>query len=198
MSFEPCHIEYDLSRRQRLAIHLGRWLPTLPGTVFVVGVGIVSAHVLSSLVSRWFLVFWVVPLWAGGRWFWGFPKGLLNVVFVPLQHMDIIVEETGLGFLVKGERFWVFLDGIRSIERHCEDTWTILHRNGTVINIPVAAIDERYIDHMRTMAEKRKTPEGKQAVLERGRLIAALEAEERQERKETKRQAKKEEEEAGA
>ena len=165
MSFESCHIEYDLSRRQRLAAHLGVWAPCLPGLVLFVGGSIVLIKVLSSLVSRWFVVLSVVPLLVAVGKLFGFLRGLLNAVFIPLQHMDIIVEETALGFMARGERFWVFLDGITRIQKYSKDTWTIFHRNGTVINIPVSAIDERYIDHMRTMAEKRKTPEGRQAVM---------------------------------
>ena len=193
MSFESCHIEYDLSRRQRLAVHLDRWVPCLPGLVLVVGGSIVLITALACAVSRWFRLLWVVPLLFAVGQFWGFLRGLVNVVFVPLQHMDIIVEETALGFMARGERFWVFLDGIKRIEKHSQDIWTIVHRNGTVINIPIAAIDERYIDHMRTIAEKRKTPEGVQAVIERGRRIAEIEAMERQKRKETRRQKSKEE-----
>ncbi len=184
MSFEPCHIEYDLNRRQRLVAHLGVWAPCFGGLLVLLAGSIVLIVALSFLVSRWFVVLSVVPLLVAVGQFSGFLRGLINVVFVPLQHMDIIVEETALGFMARGERFWAFLDGITGIQKHSKDTWTILHHNGTVINIPVSAIEERHVDHMRTMAEKGKTPEGVQAKIERGRRIMEIEAMDRQKSKE--------------
>lgn len=192
MSFESCHIEYDLSRRQRLAAHLEVWTPLLFVVVLILGCSTALIAGLWLWVSPWFVLLSVVPLWLATPVLAQFLVGLVKVVFIASQHMDIIVEETALGFMARGERFWVFLDGITGIQKHSKDTWTILHHNGTVINIPVSAIDERYIDHMRTMAEKGRTPEGIQAKIERGRLIDALEAEERWERKEMKRQKRKE------
>jgi hypothetical protein len=101
--------------------------------------------------------------------------------------MDIIIEENGLGFLARGERFWIFLDGVRHIRKSSKDLWTICHHNGTVINIPVSAIGEKYIEHMRTMGEKGRILEGIQAVIERGRRIQETEAEERQKRRKMKK-----------
>lgn len=178
MPFESCHIEYDLNRRQRFVAHLGVWAPYLGGLVLVAGGGSALIIVLSVSTSLWFAPLIVLPLWLARR----FIVGLLNVIFVRIQHMDIIVEENGLGFATPKDRLWLFLDGIIRIQKYSKDTWTIFHHNGTVINIPVDAIEERYIDHMRIMAEKGRTPEGIQAVIERGRRIQELEAEARRER----------------
>jgi hypothetical protein len=52
MSFESCHIEYDLSRRRRFVAHLGVWAPYLGGVVFIVGGG--SAAIIALSVSPWF------------------------------------------------------------------------------------------------------------------------------------------------
>jgi hypothetical protein len=183
MSLDPCHIEYDLSRRQRLVGHLGVWKPYL-GRLILLGGAV--AFLVSRLitVSPWFALLSLFPLWLAR----GLVVGLLNVLFFPVQHMNIIIEENGLGFLVKGERFWVFLDGIIRIEKYSQDTWTIYHHNGTVINIPADAIDQRYVDHMQAMAEKRKTPEGVQAAIDRGRRIMEIEATEREERRRRKKE----------
>lgn len=183
MSFDSCHIEYDLGRRQRLVGHLGVWKPYLGGLILVGGAVALSVALFIT-VSPWFVLLSVLPLWLA----WGFIVGLLRVLFVPMQHMDIIIEEKGLGFLVKGERFWVFLDGIIRIQKYSDDTWTILHRNGTVINIPVDAIEQRYVEHMRAMGEKGKTPEGVQAAIDRGRRMFEIEAMDREERRRRKKE----------
>lgn len=184
MSFESCHIEYDLSRRQRLIAHLEVWTPLLLVVVLILGCSTALIAGLWLWVSPWFVLLSVVPLWLATPVLAQFLVGLVKVVFIPSQHMDIIVEETALGFMARGERFWVFLDGITRIQKYSKDTWTIFHHNGTLINIPVSAIDERYIDHMRTMAEKGKTPDGIQAKIERGRRIMEIEAMDRQKSKE--------------
>jgi hypothetical protein len=101
-------------------------------------------------------------------------RGFVNVIFVSVRHMDIIIEERGLGYALGGTRFWIFLDGIIQIEKFSSDTWTIAHHNGTVISIPVDAVEQRYIDHMQKMAEWGKTPEGIAAVIERGKSLAGL------------------------
>jgi len=169
MSFEPCHVEYDLTRRQRLIAHLGVWSPYLGGLILVAGggVGIIALSVADSL---WFLMLIVLPLWLVR----GFIVGFLNVIFVPVQHMEIFIEENALGYATEDDRLNVFLDGIIRIQKYSKDTWTISHYNGTVISIPVNVIEEQYIDHMRKMAEWGKTPEGVQAEIDRGKRIQEL------------------------
>jgi hypothetical protein len=97
--------------------------------------------------------------------------------------MDVVVEENGLGYATKSDRLWIFLDGIIRIQKYSKDTWTIFHFNGTVISIPVHAIDEKYIEHMRKKGERGRTPEGVQAVIDRGRQILSIDAQEKKERK---------------
>jgi hypothetical protein len=184
MSFEPCHIEYDLTRRQRLNALFGIWAKYSVGVLICLAIMIpFIIHLCSK--SLWFLLLAFIPLW----FLRGFIYGAINIIFIPRYHMDIIIEENGLGFLAGGERFWIFLDGVRHIRKSNKDLWTICHHNGTVINIPASAIDEKYIEHMRTMGEKGRTPEGIQAVIERGRRIQQIEAAERQERRKTKKQS---------
>jgi hypothetical protein len=181
MSFAPCHIEYDLTRRQRLVGGLGVWAPYI-GLVMIAAAGIAAVAGLAAAVSPWWAFAIVLPLWIVR----GFILGLVNVIAVPMQHMDIIVEENGLGYATKSDRLWIFLDGIIRIQKYSIDTWTVFHHNGTIIIIPVDAIDEQYIDHMRKKGEWGRTPEGVQAVIERGKLILAIEAEQREERRHKK------------
>lgn len=182
MPFEPCRIKYDLSRRQRLSAHLGVWLPYLGTLILFVGLLVLFIWMLSS-VSPWYYLLLIFP------WMFisGLVRGFLNVIFIPVYHMDIIIEEKALGFMLKGERFWIFFDGITGIKKYNKDMWTIIHRNGTVIYIPVNMIERHYIDHMQDMADKGKTREGVRAIVERGRRIMEIEAEERQQRRNRKK-----------
>ncbi len=179
MSFESCHIEYDLSRRQRLVAHFGVWARYLGYLIVIIGGGTVLFVDLAVSVSPWFALLILLLLWFAR----GFIIGLVNVIFVAVQHMDVIVEENGLGYATGSDRFWIFLDGIIRIRKYSKDTWTIIHYNGTVINIPTAAIEERYVNHMRKKREWGKTPEGVQAVIDRGKRIVQYEAEARDERR---------------
>jgi len=173
MSFESCHIEYDLSRRQRLVAHFGVWAPYLVGLIVIGGGGTALVVYLAVSVSPWFALLILLPLFLVR----GFIIGLVNVIFVGVHHMDVIVEENGLGYATQSDRLWIFLDGIIWIQKYSKDTWTISHHNGTVISIGTAAIEERYIQHMRSKMEWGKTPEGVQAVVDRGKRIFQMEAE---------------------
>ncbi len=179
MSFESGHIEYDLSRRQRLVAHVGVWAPYLGGLVLIGGGGTALFVSLAVSVSPWLGLLILLPLWLVR----GFIIGLVNVIFVGIHHMDVIVEENGLGYATESERLWIFLDGIIRIQKYSKDTWTIIHHNGTVVSIPTAAIEERYVEHMRKKWEWGKTPEGVQAVVERGKQIVKVAAEARDERR---------------
>ena len=178
MSFEKCHIEYDLTRRQRLVSHLGVWAPHL-GSLIIIGIGgSVLVGALTLYVSPWYAFLILLPSWFVRN----FARGLINVILVPKQHIDILLEEGALGIATPSDRLWMFLDGIIRIQKYSKDVWTILHYNGTVIHIPVDAIDEKCIEYMRKKGEWGKTREGVQAIIERGKKIKAIEAQEREER----------------
>ena len=109
---------------------------------------------------------------------------MVDVVANPMRKMDVIVQENGLGFLVRGQRWWIFLDGVTGVDKlWWSDTWTIRHYNGTVINILVSAISEDQIQHIRDAAKKGHTPEGVHGVLERGRRIQEMRKERRQKKR---------------
>lgn len=187
MGFETRRLSYVLTRRQRLRSHLGVWAPYLPGVVgltlgFGVGAGL-------AVQESWAGLLLLLPILLFAGRFWG---GLLNValvrhLFVDLELRAMAIEPSAerasmhdahaaavaIGFALQGgERWWVFADGILSIERFSPDVWTIFHWNGTVIPIPVDAIDAAAIEHLRGCGERGRTPEGVAATIERGRLIA--------------------------
>ncbi|MBI5595294.1 MAG: hypothetical protein HY928_04310 [Elusimicrobia bacterium] len=160
---EPVRITYSLTRRQRLAAHLGVWRAHPLLLAFHVLTGTAAASL--AVTKSW----WWAPLAFASLWsLWGFFWGFLNVAFLPVHAMDIIVEEHGIGFMLGCERIWCFLDGIRRVEAFAPGLWTLVHHNGTVISIPMDAVDERTMAHIRKMSEWGRTPEGVQASVARG------------------------------
>ncbi len=167
----PFHLQYDLNRRQRLVPHLAVWTPYLPGLGIAIVISGVGIGLLSYFISMWFLFLLIVPLWIAR----GFIVGICQVILVPVLHMDIIIEENGLGYLLGQERRWIFLDGILRFKKYYEDTWTIFHFNGTMINIPGAAMTDEQIEHLKLSAARARDPETIQTVIERGRQIERIE-----------------------
>jgi hypothetical protein len=162
----PFHLKYALTRRQRLVPHLKIWLPYLPGALGLAALGVFV------VIAKWWL-FPLLPLFF--LFFRAFWIGLLDVLLHQKREMDIIIDQNGLGFLIGGERFWLFLDGILWVERTCSDTWTISHFNGHAINIPVSVISDGLVECIRQAAAKGKTPEGMKAIIERGRRLQQME-----------------------
>jgi hypothetical protein len=177
----PFHLQYDLNRRQRLIPHLAVWAPYLPGLGVVIVISGVGIGLLSYFISMsmWFLFLLIMPLWIAR----GFIVGISQVILEPVLHMDVIIEENGLGYLLGQERRWMFLDGILRFEKYYKDTWTIFHFNGTVINIPVAAMTDEQVEHVKLSAARARDPETIQAVIERGRQIESIERQRNGERR---------------
>ena len=167
----PFHLRYDLNRRQRLVPHVAIW-----GPVGLIGVGAVAGPLyLAVFASPWWAFVAFVLLWIFRRFF----VGILDVVIHPVRHMDVVVEENGLGFLIGRERWYIFLDGILDIRKFRKDTWTIQHFNGTVIHVLASAITDEQIDYLKAAAERGRDPEVIKAVIERGRRIQEILDEER-------------------
>jgi len=160
------HLQYGLSRRQRWDVHVGAWLPHLPRYLVVVAV-MAPLIWAASLRSPWFLLFSLAPLWVMR----GLIGGFLNIAFVPVQHMDVIIDERGLGFMAGGERWWVFLDSIVHIAQFRDDLWSFGCYHGEMISIPAALIGQETLAHVRARSEWGRTPEGVQAAVQRGRLL---------------------------
>ena len=168
----PFHLRYTLNRRQRLVPHLKIW-----GTLYVPFV----VCLLLFFVVQAVITPFTQGIWAGlcfgamaiGLFLFlrGLFVGVLDVLLVPLRQMDVIIEENAAAILMGGERWYLFLDGITDIRKFRDDTWTIQHWNGCVLHIAAAAIADEQIDHLRAAMERGRTPEGIQAVIERGRRI---------------------------
>jgi hypothetical protein len=175
----PFELRYRLSRRQRLVPLLRTW-----GFAYTPFVVVVSLFFAAQTVVHLWTGNWAGIALFGGLAFGTFALlgelflGLLDVLFVPSWAMDLHVEENGLGFLIGKERWWLFLDGLTSIQELVAGVRTLRHWNGTVIHIPAEAITDAQLAHLRAAMERGRTPEGIRAVIERGRRLAELERKE--------------------
>jgi hypothetical protein len=121
---------------------------------------------LVLLGVRWWL--FPVPLFilwlTRGLW-----VGLVDIALNRVRQMDVVVEENGLGFLAHGERWWLFPDGIRSMEQLTSGVWTICHHNGHLIHIPTSVISAEQVQHIKDAAVRDRAPEDIQAAIDKDR-----------------------------
>jgi hypothetical protein len=141
----PLELRYDLTRRQRLIPHLKIWRHH----VLLVVVCVVGAAAAIQR-SSWFVCLLLFFLFI----FRGFFVGVLNVLLVRRQTMDIVVEEKGLGFLARGERWYFFLDGLTAFDQLTPGVWTVQHWNGSVVNIPAELLNEDQVEFFRNWVTK--------------------------------------------
>ena len=173
----PFALRYTLTRRQRLLPHVRMW-----GIALTLFITVLEAFFL-------WIAFANIPVdgcWAslgfgllfpGGLFllYRGLFNGLLDVLLSRRRVVDMIVDDETAAILIRGERWHLFLDGITSIRQYHPDIWTIEHHNGSVLHIPATEITDDQLAHLRAAMERGRTPEGVQAVVERGRRIAQLE-----------------------
>ncbi len=169
MPLTTCNLQYNLTRRQRLDVHLRGWVPGL--TPYLIVVVIMSALVwVASWRSPWFLLLAIAPLWVLRN----FIAGFVNIIFVPLQRMDITINEHGLGYMVGKQRWWVHLDSIVRIEKYRDDLWSFCCYHGECISVPTELINDETLAHIRAKNAWGKTAEGIQASVQRGRQLVDL------------------------
>lgn len=176
----PFHLRYTLTRGQRLVPHLRVWGPVWSACmVFMMGCLLYAS--VASVVALNVKGVFVFAAWAFGLFllFRGLFVGLLDVLLVPVRTVDVIFEEDTADILIGGERWCLFLDGIIRIRKYRSDIWTIEHFNGSVLHVPTSAITEAQIGHLKAAMKRGRTPEGIQAVIERGRRIQEIMSAER-------------------
>jgi hypothetical protein len=151
--FTPVHLVYDLSRRQRLASHLGAWTRSWPGLIILVVAPIAGVVLLACATSMWFLLLLLIGL-PPISFVHRFVGGLVNCLLYRRVPMDLIIEEDRLGYDVGADRRWLDLKDVAEVERFGGDTWCILYPDGTGIDIPVALVDDKLLDHL----QRKRTP----------------------------------------
>jgi hypothetical protein len=172
----PFEIDYTLDRRQRFALLRQDCGVVFPPFVVVGLIFFCVQTVVSACSLNWpgIAVFGGLAL---GTFLLhrGLFVGLLDVLLVPVRSKNVRVEENGLGLLIGSDRWWLFLDGLTSIEQNVAGVWTLRHWNGWVVHIPAGAITDAQFAYLRSEMERGRTPEGVRAVIERGRRLAELE-----------------------
>jgi len=140
-------LRYDLTRKQRLIPHIRLWgaaqLIVIIGGVTVVFSAMEGSWLFASFL--FLLVFWF------GR---GYIFGLLNVLFVRSHHMDIHIEDNGLGYMAGKERWYIHLDGLTAVRNLERSVWTIQHHNGAVVNIPKNILSDDALEFLRNWVHR--------------------------------------------
>lgn len=120
-----------------------------PGLLILLAV-VAGVVALAVLKSPWFLVILLLGIPPLNNLHW-FVAGFVNPLLFRTLHMDVVIEEGRIGYLFGADRQWVPLAEIARVER-VGGVWAILISGGTGIDIPVSAIDEKYIAHIRAMS----------------------------------------------
>ncbi len=151
----PVHISYHLGRRQCLVAHFGVWLCYWPGLLLMLAVPAIVVT-LAFLKSAWFLALLMLPPLMNNlpRFF----AGLLTPFLFGPRRMDVAIEEDRIGYLIGQDRLWLPFHEIVRVRRF-GNVWTIVSHAANIY-IPVSAVDEKYIAHIRTMSVKRQKTEG--------------------------------------
>ena len=143
----PLHLSYRLTRRQQLAAHVGIWWRYPIALVGVTGT-LIAVVLLAVRFSAWFLLLLCFPLPP----FNNVPRlvaGFVRPLLWGRCALDVAIENDRLGYRAGREYLWAPLDTVDGVYRFRDDTWTISFQDGPLISIPVAAIDARYIEHIR-------------------------------------------------
>jgi len=171
----PFQLHYKLSRGQRIVPHLRLWGVTSALLIVGLFVFFLFAAALNFSKSRvsdgiGFLLFdCLVFILARGLF-----VGIIDALTVPTREVDLLVQENAAGVQLRGQRWWLFLDGFLEIRKYHPDIWTLHHHNGSVLHIPTTEVSEAQLDHIRSAMERGRTPEGVKAIIERGRRITQI------------------------
>ena len=163
VSPEPVHISYGLSRRQRLVAHLGTWLCYWPGLFLMLAVPAIVVT-LAVLKSPWFLALLLLPPLLNNLP--RFVAGLLTPLLFGPERMDVAIEEDRIGYLIGQDRLWLPLQEIVRVGRF-GDVWAIVNTAANIY-IPVSAVDEKHIAHIRAMSERGRKGQGLRHADDRG------------------------------
>lgn len=139
-------LRFPLTRRNRLALTRRgyRWrfyaIPTL----------LVALSILISMVSSVFFVLLFFALIIYRR----LVLDLIDIAIMHIRIEDVFIQESALGFISAGSRWWVFHDGLMDMKQFVNGFWTIRHYNGTVLHIPASMVSEAHIDYLKDRVKR--------------------------------------------
>jgi hypothetical protein len=141
----PFHLKFTLSRRQRLVLDLPPWLPAVAATLgFSLGAAYAGIY-----ASPWFLLLLLLPVLV----YHGLFVFAFDIIVNGGRAVEIHADDFDMQVTSDGETKWLSLDGIFQVFRS-DDTWTVLHLDGTVITIPETAITMEQIGYLRIFAHR--------------------------------------------
>ena len=143
---DSIHLNYTLTRQQRLTAHVRAWMQFRRSLLLIFGV-VAVAVILAILKSPWYLLLLVFPPIANNAT--RFLAGCVNPFIVAPQPMDVMIETDRIGYMRGRERRWLPLEDIFRVERF-GDTWAIMSRAGEAIIVPVSVLDESGVAHIRS------------------------------------------------
>jgi hypothetical protein len=141
------HLRYALTRRQRLAVELPPWLPAVAATI---GFGTGAAYA-GVYASPWLLLLLVLPL----VMYRGLFRFALDIAANRGGEIELIADgtDTDLEVRTAGGVKRLPLDGVFQVFRS-GDVWTVLHLDGTVLTVPVAAMADEHVAYLRTFVRR--------------------------------------------
>lgn len=141
----PFHLHFSLTRRQRLRVEVVPWLPVIAGAT---GFGL-GALFLATSVSVWCLFLLLLPvLMYRGLFVFAF-----DLIVNGGRSTDLVVDADSMEVRSSDGEKCLPLDGIFQVFR-TDDTWTVLHLDGTVLTIPTNAITVEQVDYLRVFAHR--------------------------------------------
>ena len=141
----PFHLQFTLSRRQRLAVELVPWLPAVAASLgFAVGAAFLAVH-----VSGWFLPLLALP----PVMYRSLVAFAFDITVRGGRPVEVIADDAGLDVRTRGETKWLPLDGVFQVFRS-GDTWTVLHLDGSVLTIPADAITAEQVEYLKSFARR--------------------------------------------
>jgi hypothetical protein len=145
MSKLPVHIQYSLDRWRHFRLHVGYWSWRGPVRVVVLLLLTAGAMIEDSL---WLCL---AAVWAMWR-----VLGMAIILMKREQQFDIAIEPLGIGCLHGSERWYSHLDGIHPLRQVTPDTWSISHRNGTLVHVPAELLPPppHCVEHLQESAAR--------------------------------------------
>jgi hypothetical protein len=141
----PFHLKFTLTRRQRLVLDLPPWLPAVAATLgFSLGAAYAGLY-----ASPWFLLLLLLPVIV----YRGLFVFAFDLVVNGGRTVEIHADDFDLEVVSCGETKRLPLDGVFQVFRS-DDTWTVLHLDGTVLTIPTNAINNDQLDYLRSFARR--------------------------------------------
>ncbi|HYF47960.1 MAG TPA: hypothetical protein VEJ63_01035 [Planctomycetota bacterium] len=142
---EIARLKYWLNRRDRWRAHLIMWMGYPAGMFLVVLVPLAAIIFLAIEISPWFLL-----LLTFQTNLWRFAAGIIQPLLWGGQEIEVRIDEKSVHFASGNEKFSHTFEEIEEISRFNPKYWSVQFRDGIVLHVPAAAIEERYIEYMKS------------------------------------------------